>query len=84
MLMLIVSRTMHNFVKNSVSHPEKRVKYTPLRWSMIFAGNASDLLTVILQNCGIEKTFETVMSGYYSQALDPHVNRERFRDEWPE
>jgi len=32
--------------------------------------------------CGIERTFETVMSVYQSQALDPHVNRERFREEW--
>ena len=34
--------------------------------------------------CGIEITFETIMSVYESQALDPHVNRERFREEWLE
>ncbi len=58
------------------------IRYTQLRWSTIFAENASDLLTVILKDCGIERTFEIVMSVYDSQALDPHVNRERFRDEW--
>jgi len=82
MLTLIVSRKMYNFVRNSSSNPEKMVRYTQLRWSTIFAENASDLLTVILKECGIERTFETVMSVYNSQALDPHVNRERFRDEW--
>ena len=58
------------------------VRYTQLRWSTIFAENASDLLTVVLKDSGIERTFGTVMSVYDSQALDPHVNRERFRDEW--
>jgi putative transposase len=82
MLTLIVSRRVYNLVRNSSSDPEKMVRYTQLRWSTIFAENASDLLTVILKDCGIERTFETVMSVYNSQALDPHVNRERFRDEW--
>ena len=82
MLTLIVSRRIYNLVRNSSSNSEKMVRYTQLRWSTIFAENASDLLTVILKDCGIERTFETVMSVYDSQALDPHVNRERFRDEW--
>jgi IS4 transposase len=82
MLTLIVSRRIYNLVRNSSTNPEKMVRYTQLRWSTIFAENASDLLTVILKDCGIERTFETVMSVYDSQALDPHVNRERFRDEW--
>ena len=82
MLMLIVSRRIYTLVRNSASNPEKMVRYAQLRWSTIFAENASVLLTVILQDCGIERTFETVMSVYESQALDPHVNRERFRDEW--
>jgi len=81
-LTLIVSRRIYNLIRNSASNPEKMVRYTQLRWSTIFAENASDLLTVILQDCGVERTFETVMSVYYSQTLDPHLNRERFRDQW--
>ena len=61
---------------------DMNARYTQLRWSTIFAENASDLLTVILHRCGIQRTFETIMSVYESQALDPHVNRERFREEW--
>lgn len=82
MLTLIVSRRIYSIVKNSTAHPEKMVRYTQERWSIIFAENASNLLTVILHRCGIQRTFETVMSVYESQALDPHVNRERFREEW--
>jgi IS4 transposase len=82
MLTLIVSRRIYSLVRNSTAHPEKMAQYTQLRWSTIFAENASDLLTVILQRCGIQRTFETIMSVYESQALDPHVNRERFREEW--
>lgn len=81
-LTLIVSRRIYSLVRNSITDPEKMARYTQLRWSTIFAENASDLLTVILYICGIQRTFETIMSVYESQALDPHVNRERFRDEW--
>ncbi len=82
MLTLIVSRRIYSMVKNSTANPEKMVRYTQQRWGIIFAENASNLLTVILHRCGIERTFETVMRVYESQALDPHVNRERFREEW--
>jgi len=81
-LTLIVSRRIYSLVRNSITHPEKMARHTQLRWSTIFAENASDLLTVILYICGIQRTFETIMSVYESQALDPHVNRQRFRDEW--
>lgn len=82
MLTLIVSRRIYSLVKNSTSHPKKMARYTQLRWSKIFAEKAADLLTIVLHRCGIHRTFETTMSAYKIQALDPHVNRERFREEW--
>jgi IS4 transposase len=82
MLTLIVSRRIYSLVKNSIAHPQKKSRYTQLRWSKIFAEKAADLLTVILHKCEIQRTFETTMSVYKSQALDPHVNRKRFREEW--
>ncbi len=82
MFTLIVSRKIHFIVRNSTVHPEKMAQYKQLCWSTIFAENASDLLTVILNRCGIQRTFETIMSVYESPALDPHVNRDRFRKEW--
>jgi putative transposase len=82
MLTLIVSRRIYSLVKNSTDNPKKMARYTQSRWSKIFAEKAADLLTIILHRCGIQRTFETTMSVYKSQALDPHVNRERFREEW--
>jgi len=65
----------------SIFYEFNLAQYTQLRWSTIFAENTSALLTVILHRCGIQITVETIMSVYESQALDPHVNRERFRHE---
>lgn len=80
-LTLFISRRIYNIVRKH-NPKEKMVRYTQLRWSTIFTENASDQLTLILRYYGVERTFETVMNVYSSQALDPHVNRERFRDEW--
>ncbi len=80
-LTLLISRRIYNIVRK-YSPKEKIARYTQLRWSTIFIENASDQLTLILRYYGIERTFETVMNVYQSQALDPHVNRERFREEW--
>ncbi len=80
-LTLLISRRIYNIVRKH-SPKEKMARYTQLRWSRIFTENASDQLTIILRYCGVERTFETVMNVYQSQALDPHVNRERFREEW--
>lgn len=80
-LTLLISRRIYNIVRK-YSPKDKFVRYTQLRWSTIFTENASDQLTLILRHYGVERAFETVMNVYQSQALDPHVNRERFRDEW--
>ncbi len=80
-LTLFVSRRIYSIVRK-YSPKYRAVRYTQLRWSKIFAENASDQLTLILRYYGIERTFETVMGVYESQALDPHVNRYRFREEW--
>jgi IS4 transposase len=80
-LTLLISRRIYNIVRK-YSPKEKIVRYTQLRWSTIFTENADAQLTLILRYCGVERTFETVMNVYQSQALDPHVNRERFRAEW--
>ncbi len=80
-LTLFVSRRIYSIVRK-YSPKYRAVRYTQLRWSKIFAENASDQLTLILRYYGIERTFETVLGVYTSQALDPHVNRYRFREEW--
>lgn len=80
-LTLFVSRRIYSIVRR-LNPKKKMVRYTQLRWSTIFAENASDQLTAILRYCGIKRTFETVMEIYQSHALDPHVNRYRFKEEW--
>jgi hypothetical protein len=65
--------------------PEARLENTQCRifekklYATVVIASAAILLTVILHRCGIERTFETVMSVYERQALDIHVNRKRFR-----
>jgi len=52
-LTLLVSRRIYSIVLSL--NPEKmKVRYTQLRWSTIFAENASDQLKLILRYCGIE------------------------------
>lgn len=80
-LTLLASRRFHSLLRDL--NPEKSiVRFTQLRWSSIFAENASDLLTEILKYNGITRTFELMMAVSLSQALDPHVNRKRFRSGW--
>lgn len=80
-LTLLVSRRTYYNVRKI--HPKKNIiRFTQLRWSIVFAENADDQLTLILRHLGITKNLETIAEVYDSQALDPHVNRERFRAEW--
>jgi IS4 transposase len=80
-LTLLVSRRIYRCIRKN--HPGKDlIRYTQPRWSIIFAENASDQLTLILRYLGIERNLELIAGVYDSQALDPHVNRGRFREEW--
>lgn len=80
-LTLLVSRRIYNIVR-SINDDKLKVRYTQLRWSTIFSENASDQLKLVLQYCGIELSLDTIMDVYSSQALDPHVNRQRFTSGW--
>jgi len=80
-LTLLVSRRTYYNVRK-IHTGKNIIRFTQLRWSIIFAENADDQLTLLLRYMGITKTLETILGFYDSQALDPHVNRERFRAEW--
>lgn len=80
-LTLLVSRRIYSNIRKNRPGRDM-IRYTQLRWSIIFAENASDQLTLILRYLGIERSLEIIAGVYDSQALDPHVNRERFRAEW--
>ncbi|SNQ62119.1 transposase (fragment) [Candidatus Methanoperedens nitroreducens] len=80
-LTLFVSRRIYSLVRR-YNPKDIGSRFTQLRWSTIFAENADRQLTLILGYYGIERTIMTVMNVYSSQALDPQVNRYRFRDDW--
>jgi len=79
-LTLLISRFIYNIMKR-LNPGKPMVRYTQLRWSTIFAEHSGDILTDILHYLGIKRTFLTDYDVYQSQALDPHVNRTRFREE---
>ncbi len=79
-LTLIVSRQIYKIVRETST--KDIIRYTQLRWSKIFAENADTQLTLILKYYGIERTIQTVMDVYHSQALDPHTNRDRLMEPW--
>jgi putative transposase len=78
-LTLLISRKAYSFVRK-LNSDAKMVRFTQLRWSNIFVQNSSRLLSAIMDYLGIEQDFSTVLNVYSSEALDPHVNRERFRE----
>ena len=57
------------------------MQFTHLRWGTIFSEKAGYLLTAILNYLGIKHSFETSLSVYSSENLDPHLNRKRFNEE---
>jgi IS4 transposase len=80
-LTLIVSRSLLGLVR-ALNPDQPIARFTQLRWSHIFAEYASDILNEILKFHGITRTFDNILAAASSQAVDPHVNRERFRTEW--
>lgn len=77
-LTLLVSRKVYSVVRK-MNPGVKMVRFAQLRWCNIFVQNSSRLLSAIMEHLGIEQDFFTVLNVYSSEALDPHVNRERFR-----
>jgi IS4 transposase len=78
-LTLLISRKVYSIIRK-LNPDAKMARFTQLRWSTIFVENSSRLLTAILGYLGIEHDFITVLNVYSSEALDPHVNRKRFRE----
>jgi len=78
-LTLLISRKVYSVVRK-LNPDAKMIRFTQLRWSNIFVQNSSRLLSAIMNYLGIEQDFSTVLNVYSSEALDPHVNRERFRE----
>jgi len=82
-LTLLVSRLIYNLVREMAQEKGKdMVRFTHLRWSVIFSENARDHLSALLRYLSIKMDLMDFYNIYDSQAFDPHANRQRFREEW--
>lgn len=80
-LVLLVSRLIYNIIRK-IGEEQGRaaVRFTQMRWSTIFAEGADKYLMAIMQYLGIDFTIGDLIAIQTSEALDPHVNRKRFRE----
>lgn len=82
-LTLLVSRQIYNLVRKMADAKGKEViRFTHLRWSTIFSETAGKHLTALLHYLNIKMDLMDFYTLYDCQAFDPHVNRQRFREEW--
>lgn len=83
LLTLLVSRQIYNLVRRRTEATGKAVvRFTHLRWSTIFSENADKHLHALLRYLNIKMELLDFYRLYDCQAFDPHVNRQRFREEW--
>lgn len=81
LITLIVSRRVYLTMR--ASQPEANwIRFTNLRWAKVFAERAHLLEGRVSAFNGIDMTYELLNSVYASQALDPHVNRDRLLQDW--
>ena len=80
-LTLLISRRIYTIIRR-LNPRAKMVRFTQPRWSNVFSENASRLLTAVLQYLGLDTSLATSFKVSLSEALDPHVNRRRFTEEW--
>ncbi len=82
-LTLLASRLIYNLVRRKAEAQGKEViRFTHLRWSVIFSETAGKHLTALLRYLNIKMDMMDFYSLYDNQSFDPHANRRRFREEW--
>jgi putative transposase len=85
LLTLVASRRLHNLVLEQ-SPVELRPRYTQLRWAKAFRSGSSFVLELMMAALGrrpwSKESHEMASSFLTEHALDPHVNRHRFREVW--
>jgi len=80
-VVLLVSRLIYNEVRIiGETQGKSIVRFTQMRWSTIFAEGSDKYLMAVMQYLGMEFTIGDLIAVQTSEALDPHVNRKRFRD----
>jgi putative transposase len=80
-VVLLVSRIIYLEVRRMGEEQGKSaVRFTQMRWSSLFARGTELYLTTVMMYLGIDYTLDDYHQVQMSEALDPHVNRKRFRD----
>jgi IS4 transposase len=80
-LTLLISRRIYTMIRRL--NPGANIfRFTQLRWSNIYSESASRILNAVLQFLGLDTSLITSFKISMSEALDPHVNRRHFTEEW--
>lgn len=80
-LTLIASRIVYHLVRKIAEAQGKSlVRFTHMRWSTIFSEGAYFYLSLVMKYLKMDITGEELLQVHIDQAMDPHVNRERFRE----
>ena len=80
-LTLLISRRIYTMIRR-LNPRANMVRFTQLRWSNIYSESASRILNAVLQFLGLDTSLITSFKISMSEALDPHVNRRHFTEEW--
>ncbi len=80
-LTLLISRRIYTMIRR-LNPRVNMVRFTQLRWSNIYSESASRILNAVLQYLGLDTSLITSFKISMSEALDPHVNRRHFAEEW--
>ena len=80
-LTLLINRKIYTIMRR-LNPGEKVVRFTQLRWGTVFSEKANYLLADVLEYLGLDTSFITFLRISFSEALDPHVNRRRYTEEW--
>ena len=85
LLTLTVARRLHTLIRQRAI-PELRARYTQLRFAIHFRRGAPYVLACLLERLGFERAERSSHRGMnlylVAESLDPHVNRQRFREVW--
>jgi putative transposase len=80
-LTLLISRRIYTIIRR-LNPRANMVRFTQLRWSNIYSESASRILNAVLLYLGLDTSLITSFKIGMSEALDPHVNRRHFTEEW--
>ena len=81
LLTLIASRIIYHLIRKiGEAQGKSVVRFTQMRWSTVFSEGAYFYLSLVMKYLKMDITGEELLQIHIDQALDPHVNRKRFRE----